>query len=47
LASIVSRRSSSLIFRSAALGLIEWSLMPAIWRLRQSSSVVAVAVDDH
>ena len=40
LVSIVSRNSSSLILRSLALGIIAGSLMPAIWRLRQSSSAL-------
>src|SRR6202047_3181162 len=51
--SIDSRNSSSLILSSETLGMAEGSLIPAICRLRQSSSafgrgrVMAVAVNDH
>ncbi len=42
--SIVSRISSSLIFRSATLGLLAGSLMPAICWLRHSSSAFGAVV---
>jgi hypothetical protein len=41
---VESRSSSSLIFSSAGPGLIEGSPMPAIWRLRQSSSAFGAVV---
>ena len=44
LLSIDSRSSSSLIFSSEARGFIEGSWMPAIWRLRQSSSAFGAVV---
>ena len=44
LLSIDSRNSSSLIFSSAGLGLAAGSLMPAICRLRQSSSALGAVV---
>ena len=42
--SIDSRSSSSEIFRSATRGFAAGSLMPAIWRLRQSSSALGAVV---
>ncbi len=42
--SIDSRSSSSLIFSSLAFGIAAGSLMPAIWRLRQSSSALGAVV---
>ena len=42
--SIDSRSSSSLIFSSATLGIDAGSLMPAICRLRQSSSAFGAVV---
>ena len=44
LAMMLSRSSSSLIFNSLALGLAAGSLMPAICRLRQSSSAFGAVV---
>ena len=44
LLSMVSRNSSSLIFRSATLGLDAGSLMPAICWLRQFSSAFGAVV---
>jgi hypothetical protein len=44
LVSMDSRSSSSLIFRSATLGMTAGSLMPAIWRLRQASSALGAVV---
>jgi molybdate transport system substrate-binding protein len=44
LASIDSRSSSSLIFRSDAFGITDRSLMPAICWLRQSSSALGAVV---
>jgi hypothetical protein len=41
---MVSRMSSSLIFRSATLGICDGSLMPAICWLRQSSSALGAVV---
>jgi hypothetical protein len=42
--SMVSRMSSSLIFRSEALGAFEGSLSPAICRLRQAPSAAGAVV---
>ena len=42
--SMDSRSSSSLIFRSATLGMADGFLMPAIWALRQSSSALGAVV---
>ena len=44
LASMLSRSSSSEILRSDAFGIAEGSLIPAIWRLRQSSSALGAVV---
>ncbi len=44
LLTMLSRSSSSLIFNSLARGLTEGSLMPAICRLRQSSSAFGAVV---
>ena len=44
LASMVSRSSSSLIFRSATFGIAAGSLMPAICALRQFSSAFGAVV---
>ncbi len=44
LASMVSRNSSSLIFRSATLGMTDGSWMPAICWLRQFSSALGAVV---
>ena len=44
LVSMVSRSSSSLILSSETLGMDAGSLMPAIWRLRQSSSALGAVV---
>ncbi len=44
LASMLSRNSSSLIFRSDALGISAGSLMPAICALRQVSSDLGAVV---
>ena len=44
LVSMDSRSSSSLIFRSATLGIWAGSLMPAIWALRQFSSALGAVV---
>jgi hypothetical protein len=44
LVSMLSRSSSSLIFRSAALGITDASLMPAICWLRQASSALGAVV---
>ena len=44
LLSMLSRSSSSLILSSDARGIADGSLMPAIWRLRQSSSAFGAVV---
>ena len=44
LVSMVSRSSSSLIFSSDTFGIADGSLMPAIWRLRQSSRALGAVV---
>jgi hypothetical protein len=44
LVSMVSRSSSSLIFRSATLGRRAGSAMPAIWRSRQAPSDAGAVV---
>ena len=44
LLTMLSRNSSSLILSSLTLGLAVGSLMPAIWRLRQSSSAFGAVV---
>ncbi len=43
-ASIDSRRSSSLMFNSDTWGLAPGSVMPAIWRLRQTFSAFGAVV---
>ena len=44
LLAMVSRSSSSLIFRSAVLGALVGSLSPAIWRSRQAPSAAGAVV---
>ena len=44
LVSMLSRSSSSLILSSDTFGIAEGSLMPAIWRLRHSSSALGAVV---